>query len=1385
MTVEWSKTFDGDEKIDGRYQRFQKSLGKGSFKTVYEAFDKQEQKDVAWNVVDLVQVRSESEMVKIKKETDILKSLNHDNILRIHDTWLNEQKDKLVFITDIMRDGSLMEYILNRDITLGRVKEFCKEILNALQYLHYGVGKPVIHRDLKCDNIFIDASINRIVLGDLGLSTSVGSCKTNTGQSVVGTPEFMAPEMFEEKYDEKVDIYAFGMCVVQMVTKKYPYQECRTLHQVYKKITKREMPAVLKSITSKTVRDFILICIQFEHEQRPTAGMLRLHPFLNFTYPIDQLSCSDKNIVSESGQLPSNGIPENKPVNNPNIQKKPRLSRIEEHDPSRLTGPAVRSPTPDALRVQPSKRQLSSTGAIDIQPSEEVDRPTVDRKASQHFTPHYSSKATPPSQPSDRKAEIIKAEEHEDGQLRIFLKVVCEMKGHLDRRSNLTMKSVSFDYKHGEDTPRSIAEEMVEDLVLKPKEEMLKAIEEALSLENINNIKTNVPSSMVSLNGPMINSTNKSADFRQPGVVMPRHNPTSTEGHSTWSLQSPANFNNSHIDSCVTQQRKSPNGSPIRIERLSNDSEDSFINTTPLISSPHVDHSKSGHHDSPNINKNKSTNRVHGGPLVQNGTSITELNNGDIGRGVMPGQVGHVQQAEMINGSSRDQHHLLKKLSAPYSNGHSYSPPHNPMEGSTQPGPLTAVDLQGEKYPSSSHEPNHNLNGSLVHGQRGEGIQGPAIDLAAVESSSSFISYQQLSPLNINNPNYNSSRANRQLLTSPPAQAASVAQPKRGNWSVHTNSVSPVSAVKSTGQNYRSTSNHAGGHEAVSNKARSPPGENANIQRSHSARPNQAMHQPRTSGNHLISTNILTHSSNSAGARLTSQHLKSSPSKINGYVRSSASNSSAVTPEGYSMHRGMEKKTVEVITTNGLHVPGAPGENYDAINRVVEVIAPKMDRQGEDGTAMLTGPAPCRNSSVRVELPISPSKKKEKAQGHVLNGHKTMGVPSQSDAGAWRIPPASLGTPKLKRTLSREKKEQDSDGSGRTLRQKRTPSSKQSKKKKIMQLVNEEKMKLKDASLVGKDAERPKPCVGSLSKSLVKVNAPASAYDGSTLSPKTRGSSGSSKGFKIERLSDDSLVGEPFSPHVSNNSHLAVPGRSKPPGIEEDRGEVKLDESHRNLPRNGKKNHPEQEMKLMDPIISTNNGRKLLPRDYRLADETEPSFVPSTENSPDILIDRKIEPAGPDSPNSVDGQQRVIPYHHNIDIDQDGTVILSGDESQGGTTTPGGQSAFLLEKQSLSTDNVVDFNSRAKQHLDNINKKLTEKRRKVMNEYRARLDEIDEFMDIRYNDLKKKTRDQELQNRIDDLMSNFKQQFKEMKSQSKDFEETCGLVMPPSLGSGC
>mmetsp|Transcript_14776 Transcript_14776/g.43376 ORF Transcript_14776/g.43376 Transcript_14776/m.43376 type:complete len:101 (-) Transcript_14776:193-495(-) len=73
--------------------------------------------------------------------------------------------------------------------------------------------------------------------------------------SVVGTPEFMAPEIYDEQYNEKVDIYSFGMCLLELATLEYPYSECHGVAQIYRRVTTGNKPQALQSVASLSLRE--------------------------------------------------------------------------------------------------------------------------------------------------------------------------------------------------------------------------------------------------------------------------------------------------------------------------------------------------------------------------------------------------------------------------------------------------------------------------------------------------------------------------------------------------------------------------------------------------------------------------------------------------------------------------------------------------------------------------------------------------------------------------------------------------------------------------------------------------------------------------------------------------------------------------------------------------------------------------------------------------------------------------------------------------------------------------------------------------------------------------------------------------------------------------
>ncbi|ETE68664.1 Serine/threonine-protein kinase WNK2, partial [Ophiophagus hannah] len=94
-----------------------------------------------------------------------------------------------------------------------------------------------------------------------------------------GTPEFMAPEMYEEHYDESVDVYAFGMCMLEMATSEYPYSECQNAAQIYRKVTSGVKPASFDKVTDPEIKEIIGECICKNKEERYEIKDLLSHAF--------------------------------------------------------------------------------------------------------------------------------------------------------------------------------------------------------------------------------------------------------------------------------------------------------------------------------------------------------------------------------------------------------------------------------------------------------------------------------------------------------------------------------------------------------------------------------------------------------------------------------------------------------------------------------------------------------------------------------------------------------------------------------------------------------------------------------------------------------------------------------------------------------------------------------------------------------------------------------------------------------------------------------------------------------------------------------------------------------------------------------------------------
>lgn len=287
----------------GRFLKSEKLVGEGAYKKVYEAFDTSLGKQVAWNSI-FVGNLSERDQKLIINEIQTLHQLNNECpfIIYFYGSWYNSANEEIIFITELASSGSIKKFRKEmKEIQMKAIKRWFFQIMKGIQFLH---NNKLVHRDIKAENIFINGSTGNIIIGDLGLSFKIKKRKDN---SVLGTPEFMAPETFDGNYDNKIDIYGFGMTLLEIITNETPYLECDNVPQIWKKKTKGIFPKSLNNVENENIKKIIKQCIHFNPKKRPTIEKLMSLNFFNnneddsqiFSKTASEIEADKKNIILE------------------------------------------------------------------------------------------------------------------------------------------------------------------------------------------------------------------------------------------------------------------------------------------------------------------------------------------------------------------------------------------------------------------------------------------------------------------------------------------------------------------------------------------------------------------------------------------------------------------------------------------------------------------------------------------------------------------------------------------------------------------------------------------------------------------------------------------------------------------------------------------------------------------------------------------------------------------------------------------------------------------------------------------------------------------------------------------------------------------------------
>jgi serine/threonine protein kinase len=212
----------GDVELKDLLSKYEvlEKIGEGGMGIVYKANQKSMNRIVALKILSPKYSSKDRFVTQFIKEARAAGALNHPNIIQVHD--VGTENGIHYFSMELIEGATCMQILKEQGVfQIGEALEIIRQIAKALEYAH---SQRLIHQDIKPDNIMIGGN-NLVKLADLGISKTFDEVESEEGpKRVMGTPHYMAPEAaLGKKIDHRVDIYALGATLYQLLTGKTPY----------------------------------------------------------------------------------------------------------------------------------------------------------------------------------------------------------------------------------------------------------------------------------------------------------------------------------------------------------------------------------------------------------------------------------------------------------------------------------------------------------------------------------------------------------------------------------------------------------------------------------------------------------------------------------------------------------------------------------------------------------------------------------------------------------------------------------------------------------------------------------------------------------------------------------------------------------------------------------------------------------------------------------------------------------------------------------------------------------------------------------------------------------------------------------------------------------
>lgn len=210
--------------------RIDRLLGRGTCGDVYEAYDPMLKKGVALKLLRTDPARGRAGVHRFLEEARRLARVEHDNLLVVHN--VAEHEGRVGLSTELIQGRNLEELLAERGpLSPEEATVQVSKLARAVAAVH---AAGLVHRDIKTSNVMREDRTGRIVLMDFS-SALERSCRDRGETTTMGTPTYMAPELFEGALaDPRSDIYALGVVLFRLVTGSYPV-DGRTLHEIHER----------------------------------------------------------------------------------------------------------------------------------------------------------------------------------------------------------------------------------------------------------------------------------------------------------------------------------------------------------------------------------------------------------------------------------------------------------------------------------------------------------------------------------------------------------------------------------------------------------------------------------------------------------------------------------------------------------------------------------------------------------------------------------------------------------------------------------------------------------------------------------------------------------------------------------------------------------------------------------------------------------------------------------------------------------------------------------------------------------------------------------------------------------------------------------------------